>query len=165
MNLLRFSAVQISVVPAPVLRSVIVATGVVGLLAIGTDGLARTPMRAPRMDISISSDVAEQGGAATRLDIQWRSRRHPGANRDGRTVGGDSRRSASIALRCASRWLKKRRRSIAANAAMQKCAPASQNKRRQASRFPCTVAAVRSVGYRPFRYSPCRCRQGHVKSI
>ncbi len=60
MNPLRLSTVTISRVPAPVLRSVVLATGVVGLLATsGPEGRQNTGA-APRTDISAPSDSITQ---------------------------------------------------------------------------------------------------------
>ena len=68
MNPRRFSTV-----PAPLLRSVILATGVVGLLAaFGPAGIQNTGA-APRKDISVPSLSTEQelaGATAARLDAQ-----------------------------------------------------------------------------------------------
>lgn len=65
MNLLRLSTVQISRVPAPVLRSVILVTGVACMLAIsGQEGLL-TSDAAPRADINASSDSLNEGLAGT----------------------------------------------------------------------------------------------------
>ncbi|MEH2513530.1 hypothetical protein V1291_004884 [Nitrobacteraceae bacterium AZCC 1564] len=69
MNPLRLSPVMISIVPAPVLRSVALATGIVGLLATsGSEGL-QTTGAAPPTDISAPSTSTTQGLAANKQEL------------------------------------------------------------------------------------------------
>ena len=85
---------RLSTVPAPWLRSVILATGVVGLLGAFGPAAIQNIGAAPHKDISAPTLSSEQGLAgctAAKLDAQWRSR----SNRcgDGRAIAcGSGRR-------------------------------------------------------------------------